>query len=92
MNGRPPESRQDSVYKWVFIESCANSQLTGIENEKLPTEVGWSRPTEPLAANDLFSTVNEIVNATAVAMNTTTQKVRRMLIDDIHTLAARGAM
>lgn len=61
-----------------------------LENERLPTEVGWTRPTEPLSGNDLFTVMNEIVNATANATGASPQQARRMLFDDLHALAARG--
>lgn len=62
-----------------------------IENERLPTEVGWTRPTEPLSANDLFSVMQEITNATANATGTTLQQARSMIFDDLHAAAAREA-
>ncbi|KAI3395854.1 hypothetical protein diail_791 [Diaporthe ilicicola] len=59
------------------------------ENERLPTEVGWTRPAEPLNGADLFTTMDEIRNATAVAMGLTPQQAKRMFSDDIHGSAAR---
>lgn len=62
------------------------------EQERLPTEVGWTRPTEPLSANDLFTVMQEITNATANATGATPQQARRMLFDDLHAIAAKGAI
>lgn len=83
----------NSLYTYIY-----NTQkLTGfnfffIENERLPTEVGWSRATEPLNGNDLFEVMQEIANVTADVMGTDDQQVRRMLYDDPHARAAREAM
>lgn len=65
---------------------------TTTEKERLPTEVGWTRPAEPLAGNDLFVTMDEIRNATAAATGATPQQAKRMFSDDIHGSAAREWM
>ncbi|KAJ0118605.1 hypothetical protein N8I77_001602 [Diaporthe amygdali] len=62
------------------------------EKERLPTEVGWTRPAEPLGGGDLLTTMDEIRNATAAASGATPQQAKRMFIEDIHGFAARQAM
>ncbi|KAI7787299.1 hypothetical protein LA080_016373 [Diaporthe eres] len=62
------------------------------EKERLPTEVGWTRPAEPLNGADLFNTMDAIRNATAAATGATPQQARRMFSDDIHGSAAREGM
>lgn len=76
------------------LERTANLILsnTTAEKERLPTEVGWTRPAEPLGGADLLTTMDEIRNATAAATGATPQQAKRMFSDDIHGSAAREGM
>lgn len=65
---------------------------TTTENERLPTEVGWTRPAEPLSGADLFATMDAIRNETAAASGAAPQQAKRMFRDDIHGSAAMEAM
>lgn len=78
----------------LSLEHTANLFLanTITEKERLPTEVGWTRPAQPLNAADLFTTMDGIRNATAAAMGATPQQAKRMFSDDIHGSAARDWM
>lgn len=71
-----------------FSSACELTLYASVENERLPTEVGWSRPVNELAVSDMYSVISEIID---LSVNVSGAK-RALMGDDLHGLAARKAM
>lgn len=91
--GALPETKPTGCLPTVMRTDCRLSFPNEIaEKERLPTEVGWTRPAEPLNGADLLTTMDAIRNATVMATGATPQQAKRMFSDDIHGSAARGGI
>ena len=74
-------ARKDLVM-YLFGESMNPGNVGGhadwgTENERLPTELGWTTPNDIISTDDLFGFSDMIINATKYQEGYTIMKVRR---------------